>query len=215
MRTEHVRELLPDFINGQVDGSAAQAIEEHLKSCSACRSEYEELQEVFAALENEKLAAPPPDYFSTFRARLRQRLEGTSRHRTSLWRPLLVRFALPVAAGVVGIALLLQIPLMTNGVQLSTTKGTSDLSQFSAQELLHAYVEHGRFQPVAPLPPQQTLEELIPNKAVGNSIAKELYGTSDIVSEGFKVVPAPQLIADLSEREVDVLLERLGERTIL
>lgn len=53
----HPSELLPWYVNGTLDGEELREVEEHLRSCLACRREVEELRELRQGVQQ---AAPQP-----------------------------------------------------------------------------------------------------------------------------------------------------------
>jgi anti-sigma factor RsiW len=77
---QSAQELLPWFLTGTLEGEEAAQVEEHLRSCPACRSELEFLRE----LRSEYVASEPAREPQEALARLRPRLgEGATAHRPS------------------------------------------------------------------------------------------------------------------------------------
>lgn len=215
MPTDHIKYWLPDFISGKIDERSQAVVEQHIRECGECLRELEELKETFAELAKERPLMPSPQYFGTILPRVRQRLGGKSRSIEFFWQPFLTRFIMPLGAAVVAFALLFQTSLIDGAHGGSVLAERPMFSDYSAQELFSAYLEEGRLRPLTTTPPSQSLEELISDNTVGNRIAKRLLGSNEIVEEGVSVIPASQLIADLNDRELEILLKRLGERDIL
>lgn len=58
MNCEQIRELLFDYIDGELDESTAKAIREHLEGCDECKKEYEEMLGMSEAIKESAVAAP-------------------------------------------------------------------------------------------------------------------------------------------------------------
>ncbi len=138
--TRHYAEELQDALDGRLDTAAHAEVEAHLTSCPACRSEYERLRWVKAAVESvEDRAEVPAGLAARISAALDnedrpaapdrpQRLlaEGVPR-RTLRWRS---RWAVALAAGVVVAA----------GVALWRLGGAPDMPA----ALAHGFVRYQR-----------------------------------------------------------------------
>ena len=57
------RSLLDDYIDRELLVSTQSALKEHLKVCSACRAEYDELFSLRSALSNLRRPEPPQEYW--------------------------------------------------------------------------------------------------------------------------------------------------------
>ncbi|MGK0495511.1 MAG: anti-sigma factor RsiW [Maribacter sp.] len=54
---KHLADSLTDYLDGLLDQEKCAPITSHLKECSACKQELEQLKELFGALEQEKVLA--------------------------------------------------------------------------------------------------------------------------------------------------------------
>lgn len=215
MHTDHIKYLLPDYATGKIDEISKAKVEQHLGECYECLRELAELRKTLAAVASRGQVAPSPQYFTSLLQRVRTRLQGKQRSHEPLWQPLMVRIVMPLGAAAVAVILLFQSTLKVGPEDGSAISGQSFLSDYSPQELISVYLEQNHLQPFTGVRPTQTLEGLIQERGLGDRIAEELFGSKELVEVGVSILPASQLTADLSDRDVDVVLERLGERTIL
>lgn len=58
MAKKHIIDLLPDYLDQVLDTVQKQKVEAHLKECSACTKELEQLKTLFDAFSNEETAIP-------------------------------------------------------------------------------------------------------------------------------------------------------------
>ena len=58
MNCEKIRELLFDYVDGELDESAAEEICEHLEGCDECKKEYEEMLGMSEAIKESSVSAP-------------------------------------------------------------------------------------------------------------------------------------------------------------
>lgn len=94
----HPIEFLPELALGVLGGAEAQAIREHLQSCSACREEFAELERVAGLLP---LAAEAPAPGPGLREALLRRARDERRRRPHIAPP---RWTLGLAAGLLLLA---------------------------------------------------------------------------------------------------------------
>jgi anti-sigma factor RsiW len=57
----HVRSLLSDYIDGELNDDAAQQVHEHLASCDACATSYRALRRTVRFVQANALVDVPPD----------------------------------------------------------------------------------------------------------------------------------------------------------
>ncbi|MGH2568036.1 MAG: HEAT repeat domain-containing protein [Bacteroidota bacterium] len=86
MTRQHVIDLLPDFLMGSFTESERGSIQSHLKSCSACRREYESLSMLWNSLGALPEEKPSPAMRERFNAMLSAYEQGI-RHseKSSVW----------------------------------------------------------------------------------------------------------------------------------
>ncbi|MBN1834340.1 MAG: zf-HC2 domain-containing protein [Spirochaetales bacterium] len=96
-------ELLSAYLDGEVEAPWAGRIQEHLKTCSACRGRLEELRRVRELLRGDR----EPEYQEAFertRAELLSRVWRSYRRGRSFWR---TRVAVPLPAAAAALVLVL------------------------------------------------------------------------------------------------------------
>lgn len=55
---EHITELLPDYLDDKLTNEQNKTIAAHLKECTACKKEFEQLQALFGAFKSEEITLP-------------------------------------------------------------------------------------------------------------------------------------------------------------
>lgn len=58
MEQDHITDLLPEYLDGQLDSSRKRVVEKHLMLCSQCTAEKEELEILFKAFDEEITVEP-------------------------------------------------------------------------------------------------------------------------------------------------------------
>ncbi len=86
-KEKHVVSYLPDFLMGSFNESERETIQSHLKSCPACRREYESMSMLWNALGNLPEEKPSPAMAERFNAMLAAYEQGI-RLGESRWSPL-------------------------------------------------------------------------------------------------------------------------------
>lgn len=94
MNCGEVRDSLEMYINGELDGDASHDVGRHLKECSACRREYEEMHELVTVLKGMKGVFQPKGVFDM------GKIDGFESKRKES------RFAVRALAAVAGLAIL-------------------------------------------------------------------------------------------------------------
>lgn len=216
MPMDHVKYHLPDYVNKRLDDDLRKGVEAHLQECSACRFEYEQLQKTFALIRGTNPIHPAPTYFQSLLPKIRQRMEQRSLP-LFMAHPLVVRVAAPLAVAVVAIALLLHTPFVYRDTTMEENPLKSVLSDMSADELVQVIAEQTSHQPfngyfaeaeADQTPRMQPLE----NESLGREVELLHTTVSEFVFGG---TSAQQGLAELSEAEVEALLQQLVERTTL
>ena len=75
MNCEEVKELLDEYICGELDREQSRQVKEHLDTCDRCRMEYEQLKTLKKSFAD--LAEPVPEDFND---KLMRRIRGEKRH---------------------------------------------------------------------------------------------------------------------------------------
>ena len=73
MNCQRIIKLLNPYIDQALDAGTAQQVEEHLKSCSACREEYLKLKQVVSALNSISSQPAPVDFTQNIMAKISQK----------------------------------------------------------------------------------------------------------------------------------------------
>ncbi|MBA7511040.1 hypothetical protein ES705_03030 [subsurface metagenome] len=89
MNCQKIKKLLNPYIDQALDAETAQQVEEHLKSCPACRQEYRKLKEIATSLNSFPQVSAPQNITQTIMARI---YEDKIQVRTS-WADHLKRWA--------------------------------------------------------------------------------------------------------------------------
>lgn len=125
---EQITELLLDGANRQPD----EELSKELRTCAECRNEFEGLDATLRITARSlKLSAPAEDYWSTYHAKLRQKLVNVSAVTVSHGPSLLVRFfrfSIPVPAPValaLIIACAVLVPVGIRAARKETTQPPS------------------------------------------------------------------------------------------
>ncbi len=93
MNCSQVRQLMPGYIDGEIDLVNSLEIEEHLRGCPACSQLYNEMKTMRSAVRGASLYTPaPPD----LQKRIRQSIRKTNKISTT-WPVLQSRWALATA----------------------------------------------------------------------------------------------------------------------
>jgi hypothetical protein len=71
MRCHELREQLSAYIDGMLDSSLVEQVEEHIASCAECRTEYEDLKAAVEMVRELPEVVPPPEFHANLRQRLR------------------------------------------------------------------------------------------------------------------------------------------------
>ena len=72
MNCQKIRKLINLYIDQILDAESAQQVEEHLKSCSACREEYSKLKQVVFSLNSISPQPAPADFTQNIMAKISQ-----------------------------------------------------------------------------------------------------------------------------------------------
>ncbi|MCS6863060.1 MAG: zf-HC2 domain-containing protein [Abditibacteriales bacterium] len=110
MTCRHAQSLIQNYRDGELDANTAQALENHLSRCVACRREHEALQRLSHLVAASPVPEPPAGYWETVQFSVLRRIRAQeslsplprgSRRVLSWWRSLSFRPALAMGAVVV------------------------------------------------------------------------------------------------------------------
>lgn len=213
MRTEHVEYLLPDYLNNMLEESLRPWVENHLEECGACRAELENLRSAFSHLDTFSATPPSDGYFTTIVPRVRQRLQE-KKTVSFLSHPLVTRFAAPLAAGVLLLVVLLRVPPALHEADRERNPLQPVAGGLESDELVDVILDQAHRQTISSQGENETSAFL----AIPFLRSDHLLAGADQASlsnESVLDVGMPESLDQLSASDVDVLVARLGERTIL
>jgi predicted anti-sigma-YlaC factor YlaD len=211
---EHVEFQLPEYLDGTLAGSLREGIEEHLRHCSACRRTLEELQQTMAMLDRKRTSGPSEAYFATLLPRVRQRLERDE-SRNPFGAPFVLRFALPVAAAAIALFVLLSLPFPSAETQVAHNPLQAVMHGSTADELVDVVLDMMPLQPLS----TPTVEG-----ETSSLLGARILRGDHMLASAFQESPAeglsfdggmPDGLEQLSDADLEVLVQQLGERTTL
>jgi len=214
VRIEHIEYLLPEYLNGTLADSLRPGVEEHLKHCSSCRTALSELRQTMEMLEARVPADPPSAYFTTVLPRIRERLEGKE-SRNVFVNPLLAKLALPIGAAVVVLFILLSLSSLVSESETANNPLQAVVHGSSTDELIDVVLD---MMPLHPLS-SPTLE-VETSSMLGVRLLRGEHLLADVneasFAEDFTLDETmSEELEQLNEADLEALVQRLGERTVL
>ncbi|MCX6135447.1 MAG: zf-HC2 domain-containing protein [Ignavibacteriales bacterium] len=213
MRTEHVEYLLPDYLKGMLEESLRPGVESHLAECAACRAELEQLRPAMALLDSLEVRPPYEGYFSAMVPRVRERLQRR-RIFDFVTHPLFARFAVPLAVGALLLVILLRVPDAVREAGGERNPLQAVVHGLETEDLVDVVLDQQDRQAISGNGENETNSMLAVPFLQGDLL---LAGADQLLLSNESVLDAaiPEHLDQLSPSEVDVLVARLGERTIL
>jgi len=198
---EYYRSLLPDVVKGALNAEEAAEVNLHLAVCAGCAEERSIIEAGMNALKTATSPPAPSQYFETVLPRVRGRLDRTQRP-SWVQSVIFTRVAVPLAALALFVVLIARVPFDSAS---NNSVLRSMISSLSTEELTDAMVKQSELT----LTPwsSEALSEVVPENAVTTKLGADIIESSD--------VSAYQALSDLSEKDIDLLLQRLGERNML
>lgn len=201
---EQYEELLPEYILGTLASVLVRDVEDHLASCTVCQARLNELKEVFRALENQTAMPPPSHYFGTVLPRVRDRIG----HGRLFGRPWIARIAAPLGAMLLAIALMMNFPLSGQNEEPHRLK--EFVGSLESEELVDVLVEHAARESLVQASGAEDVAGMLPEGLMSREMARTMLDQQNITEAAF-----PQLLADMNKEELELILQKLGERTLL
>jgi anti-sigma factor RsiW len=212
VHTRHVHLELIDYLENVLEEPERRRIADHLDICEECRADMETIASVLSGLRSAPVDAPPKAYFTNFLPRLRERLVK-KQTRQSAWYLRAGFFAAPAISLMILIFLFSKAPELDRSsvAEANLRPIISNLSSDDIAEVMGTQV-HG-----------ETLSET-ENTSVYNTVIKKQYSVKNVVKSAIddkSVSPAlnetdyQSVIESLNDRQVDNILARLKERTLL
>jgi len=214
VRTEHVEYLLPEYLDGTLDDSLRPGVEEHLKYCSSCVAELTELHQTMEMLEHRGAEGPPVGYFTTVLPRVRERLEGKAA-RNLFSSPLLLRLALPIGAAALALFIVLSLPFPGTEAETGHNPLQAVMHGSTTDELVDVVLDMVPLQPLSTPTVEGETSSLLGVRVLrGDHLlahADEASYADEFTFDG----SMPEGLEELNEADVQALVQRLGEGTIL
>jgi len=211
VHTEHIEYLLSDYVTGKLDEPLRSGVESHLAECAECRVEHEILQDAFRVIAESTVQGPSRAYFAGVLPRVRDRLEQTES--LSLFtRSFVTRFALPLAAGVLAIVVLLHLRAPSYDAESAHNPLRPVLQGVGSEELAEIALEQMH---------RQSFPNSLGENETSALLAAPLLTGRDFFpdAESLALSEDPVLgeavsdeLEQLSDADLDVLVARLSER---
>ena len=214
MRTEHVEYLLPEYLNGTLEDSLRPGVEEHLKHCSSCSAELTGLRQTMEMLDSHTTEGPPSSYFATVLPRVRERLEAEE-SRNLFSSPLLIRLALPIAAAALALFIVLSLPFPGTEPEVGHNPLQAIMHGSTNDELVDVVLDMVPLQPLSSPTVEGETSSLLGVRVLRSdhllAHADQASYADDFTFDG----SMPEGLEELNEADVQALVQRLGEGTIL
>ncbi len=195
---EYFEASLPDLATGQLDSALRAELEHHVASCESCERTLAALKAVIPLLPGAATGNVPVHYFSNVLPRIRERIDHKQPAKENVW---VSRVLAPLTALMILIGLVTQVSL-DSGNGLRTI-----LQSLRTDELADVLVEQAEQQSLYLIPSTESLASSLPERVITRELAASVLEGDDIIGL--------QAVSDLSEDEMDMVVARLVERTIL
>ncbi len=201
---EQYEQLFPEYLLGRLSADTTRGVDEHLRICPECRARLDELKPLFAAMKQYAPSAPPAHYFTTVLPRVRERMERRTAVRF-FEEPWIARVAAPLGALALMIALVVSLP------PGASSDGLKELvSSMESEELVDLLVEETGKGVPSQVSGADAVAATLPEQLASREFARKILGDQNVADAAF-----PQALADLDKEELDMVLQKLGERTLL
>lgn len=212
VRTRHVHNLLADYENGKLDAALRRAVSDHLAECAECRTEAELFRSAFRTLQSVESPRLPASYFNTLVPRVRLRFEE-SKHLSWHRHWGLLRFAAPLAAAVVTVALLMQVPTPPNN---RLEKNVPERNAVTSATIAEVITQQSGLPFLSSFEVQEFAASVLPDSLLQEQLTQRLLANgTDFGFDDFPSLSSEQFLNSFSEQELETLLHRLAERTLL
>jgi|GEM_PF-4880001 len=107
MNCNDIKNLLPEYIADEIKGEVKHAVDRHLKSCAACRKEYESLRAYFSLTSSLEKKKAPANFLAELHTVIEKKEKKSLKHlATLLFLPIKIKLPLE-AAGVLAVSLII------------------------------------------------------------------------------------------------------------
>jgi hypothetical protein len=165
-------------------------------------------------LESHATEGPPSGYFTTVLPRVRRRLEGEE-SRSFFSSPSLIRLALPIGAAALALFIVLSLPFPGTEAETGHNPLQAVMHGSTTDELVDVVFDMVHLQPLSSPTVEGETSSLLGARVLrGDHLlahADEALFADDLTFDG----AMPEGLDELSEADVQVLVQRLGEGTIL
>jgi len=206
MKCTDIQYDLPDFLQGKLSETQQVAIREHLVSCEQCRSEAEQLKEIFSELHHEKAWTPSETYWATLLPRIHQRIEKKSFRTIPEWIP---RFAMPLSAAIVLVIVLVTLNPLNIGNRSDELQAIlQQLQPDEIQEIIEMQTSSGILESPS------IAEEDVMGLSNGNGSLVELL-RDELQVYSIQGVDIESIVRELEEEEISDLVSKLEQRSLI
>jgi hypothetical protein len=214
VHTRHVEYLLPDYVIGKLEEELRAGVASHLEECPECRAELEVIRRALQSIAGSRPKSPSSAYFSAILPRVRERLEARE-SLSAFARPLITRFALPLAVGGLMVVLLLHVPIRTNNDASAHNPLRPVLTGVGSEELVEIALDQLHRQSFSgPLGENET-SSLLAVPFMSSEYFLADAGSTVIVEDPVLGSNVAEGLEALTDADLDVLVARLSERTSL
>lgn len=207
MRTEHVKYLLADYSTGKLSAAENALVSDHLQACELCRADLDAVRNTLEQMWAVEVAKPSGAYFASLVPRIRQRLEDKQPY-AWLGNPFITKVVLPFSVAVLAIVLL-------SNVELAVDEPVNPLENVvagvSPEDVIDIIAEASRPTPWTTRQVQDIAEKLVAGHVSQEHALSYVLQADPAESIG----QTQELLRELSETQVEQLLQKLGEKAIL
>jgi hypothetical protein len=203
---DHVNELIPEYALGQLDDGTRASVSRHLSHCHACQQEHDRTKLLFEYLKGTRDQKIAGHYFENIVPRVRQRLAKKKSMADILASPLASR-VLATLAVVILVIVTINISVTPRDYELRSL-----VQSFQSSEMFDVVLQHGQKEPWTQISAHQYAGSLIHLEDINQKLTEQL-GADALSQPVFDT--GVGMLMDLTERDVEILIRRLGERKIL
>ncbi len=204
----HILHELPDYLTGRLDEQSRRKLEDHLKLCSRCQSELDEIRIAIEMVRDHKAWEPPAEYWTSLLPRVKRRIQEASasqgvvsRSAVSIW---IERLA-PAAALAVGILLVIRTVAFESGKVADQAYGEEFRTLVQMLEVAElAELVEPVVAPPSVVPSVQEVDE--------SGLLSELLAEDYSAFEPLYLFDVSTGLESLTDDDVEEVLMRLNER---
>lgn len=208
------QERINEFMNMSISEAERTGLEMHLENCRQCRKLIEVHMDLKPYLSNYNSETPPEGYFTNLLPNIRNRLES-KKNRSPIDYLLGKRYALPLVVTTIIVALIFSVPGSNSNYGREYSNGQYATDSASEESILEYANMHVRDMSIAPLIAQEeNILATLDKDLINLQIAKVVFSGYDELGIS-TYLNGNSLIESMSDQEIDYVVQRLTERTIL